>query len=365
MTAVDNSANRRLKLLIDLSINLVSGLIIAGAIKVYSALAPVLVSPSSLWLVGGAVAVVGLPISIARYRRRPTQVFVLVSAFVQKHWVHKLLHDFMVNLGQHDLDMVFKAPLHDYSGHGQIQQLIRTRRRSRDYAGGFIMVTDAASIHADLLTFCRSVKYPIVFIDQRPFSGAEHYPPGSAFVGCNAAEIGATAAEWVARALSRRQIQDPGVLVIGSNEHKDRQLSFVTTLKQQVPSAVVTVSDQGRFVRERCREIVDRHLRELGRRGEHLHVIFCTNDEMALGAVDAIQERLTAGDVRDDITVVGVDGTDEALAVIRSGATPFRATVVQDSQRVVDVAVRQMLKLRAGERVEVETFIPAAIYPTE
>ena len=363
---MDSPADRRRKLVTDLSISLASGLIATGALKIYSVLTPVLVSTSSLWLVGAAAATaIAVPISIGRYRRRPNQVFILVSAFVQKHWVNKLLHEFMMILGQHDLDMVFKAPVHDYSGHGQIQQLIRTRRRSRDYAGGFIMVTDAAAVEADLASFSRTAKYPIVFLDQRPFTGAEHYPPGTAFVGCHPAEIGARAAEWVVQTLHQRRIRRPTVLVVGSNEHKDRQMSFVTTLKQQVPGAVVTVNDQGRFVRERCREIVDRHLKELNRRGEHLHVIFCTNDEMALGAIDAIHERNTTGNRCDDITVVGVDGTDEALAVIRSGATAFRATVVQDSQQVADIAVRQLLKLRAGQRVEVETYIPTTIYPMQ
>lgn len=362
---MDGPGDRGRQLFTDLSISLVSGLIVTGVLKIYSVLGSALIRPSSLWLAGAAVVAIGLWISVDRYRRRPRQVFILVSAFVQKHWVNKLLHEFIMILGQHDLDMVFKAPVHDYSGHGQVQQLIRIRRRSREYAGGFIMVTEAASVAADLAAFSRGVKYPIIFLDQRPFTGAAHYPPGTAFVGCDPAEIGANAAEWVARTLNERRIRRPGVLVVGSNEHKDRQSSFATALKRQVPGAVITLSDQGLFVRERCRQIVDRHLKDLSRRSEHLDVIFCTNDEMALGAVDAIQERITAGIECGDVIVVGVDGTDEALAAIRSGGTPLRATVIQDSRWVADVAVRQLLKLRAGERVEVETFVPTTIYPME
>ncbi len=343
--------------------NLASGLILAGALKIYATFGPLLISPSWLWLAGAFAVAIGLPISIGRYHRRRKQVFILVSAFAQKHWVNKLLHEFIMVLGHHELDLVFKAPVHDYSGHGQIQQLLRIRRRSRDYAGGFIMVTDASRVEADLVTFGRSAKYPIVFLDQRPFTDTAHYPRGSAFVGCDPAEIGTNAADWVARTLRRRRIRRPGVLVVGSNEHKDRQASFVIALKQQVPGAVITVSDQGLFARERCKEIVDRHLKDLSARGEQLHVIFCTNDDMALGAVDAIQERITTGQECDDITVVGVDGTDEALAVIRSGGTAFRATIVQDTRRVADLAVQQMLKLQAGEHVEIESFVPTTIYP--
>jgi ribose transport system substrate-binding protein len=364
---VEDPAKRWRKLLPDLSINLAGGIVLAGAVKVYSVVTTSVITPSTLWLAGAAMVGFGVLISIVRYRyrRRPAQVFILVSAFAQKHWVNKLLHDLIMALGQHDLDLVFKAPVHDYSGLDQIHQLSRMRRKSCDYAGGFIMVTEAPSVRAELAQFSRRVEYPVVFLDQRPFTDLDQYPRGTAFVGCSSSEIGASAAAWVARNLADRRIRRPVVLVVGSGEHEDRQLSFASTLKQRVPGAVITVNSQGLFVRERCREIVDRQLKELSRRGEHLHAIFCTNDEMALGAVDAIQERIAAGDECDDIAVVGVDGTDEALAVVRSESTPFRATVVQDSRRVADLAVRQLLKLRAGERVAAETFLPTTIYPME
>jgi ribose transport system substrate-binding protein len=364
---VEDPAERRRKLLADLSINLAGGLVLAGAVKVYSVVTASVIRPSMLGLAGAAVAVLGVPISIARYRhrRRPEQVFIVVSAFTQKHWVNKFLHNLITALGQHDLDLVFKAPVHDYSGHDQIHQLTRIRRKSRDYAGGFIMVTEAPSVGAELAQFCRRVRYPVVFLDQRPFAGLEQYPRGTAFVGCNPIEIGESAAGWVVRNLADRRVRRPTVLVVGSGEHEDRQLSFASALRQRVPGAVITINNQGLFVRERCWEIVDRHLKELSRRGEQLHAIFCTNDEMALGAVDAIQERIATGDKCDGIAVVGVDGTDEALAVIRSESTPFRATVVQDSRRVAELAVRQLLRLRAGEAVAAETFLPTTVYPME
>ncbi|MFC0531162.1 hypothetical protein [Phytohabitans kaempferiae] len=75
----------------DLSISLASGLIVTGALKLYGALTPAIVHPASLWVAGLTVAGVGVPISIGRFRRRPKRVFILVSAFVQKHWVNKLL----------------------------------------------------------------------------------------------------------------------------------------------------------------------------------------------------------------------------------------------------------------------------------
>ena len=56
MAAMDNHSDRRRKLVTDLSISLASGLIVTGALKVYSMLLPVLISPLSLWLAGAAAA---------------------------------------------------------------------------------------------------------------------------------------------------------------------------------------------------------------------------------------------------------------------------------------------------------------------
>ena len=96
-----------------------------------------------------------------------------------------------------------------------------------------------------------------------------------------------------------------------------------------------------------------------------MDVIYCTNDQMALGAVDAAQGQAVAGNRQDGLVIVGVDGTDEAVAAIKSGATPFKATIVQDTRRVAETAVDVLLRLRAGQNAPTETRIPTTIYPMQ
>ena len=225
------------------------------------------------------------------------------------------------------------------------------------------MAADSVVNRVEFERFSRSLRVPIVFIDSSPFEHGRDYPPHAAFVGCEDAEIGTQAAEWVARMLEEQSLPCPNVLVVASTEHPGRQNSFAARLRAQIPSAEITINDQGRFDRGRSAGIVDQTLHEAHRRGATVHVVFCTNDEMALGAVDAVQKRAAAGKGIGDLVIVGVDGTREAKAAIDAGGTWFRSTVVQESDKVAEAAVSTLLKLQAHEPAQVKTLIPTTMYP--
>ena len=70
--------------------------------------------------------------------------------------------------------------------------------------------------------------------------------------------------------------------------------------------------------------------------------VFAHNDEMALGAVEAIGDK--------DIVVVGFDATDDAVAAVKAGT--MAATVAQQPDLMGATAVEVATKLIAGETVE-------------
>ena len=70
--------------------------------------------------------------------------------------------------------------------------------------------------------------------------------------------------------------------------------------------------------------------------------VFAHNDEMALGAVEAIGNK--------DIVVVGFDSTDDALAAIKKGK--MAATVAQKPDLMGATAVETAIKIINGEAVE-------------
>ena len=72
--------------------------------------------------------------------------------------------------------------------------------------------------------------------------------------------------------------------------------------------------------------------------------VFAHNDEMALGAVEAV---LASG---KDIKIVGFDATDDGVAAVKSGK--MAATVAQKPELMGETAVQTAMKLINGETVE-------------
>jgi ABC-type sugar transport system substrate-binding protein len=58
-----------------------------------------------------------------------------------------------------------------------------------------------------------------------------------------------------------------------------------------------------------------------------------------------------------------VDGTSEAMSIIKSGGTPFRATVVQDSRIMAETAVGMLVKALNRESIMTEVILQPNIYP--
>ena len=75
-----------------------------------------------------------------------------------------------------------------------------------------------------------------------------------------------------------------------------------------------------------------------------LQGVFAHNDEMALGAIEAIE---ASG---KDIKIVGFDATDDGVAAVKSGK--MAATVAQQPDKMGSTAVETAIKLMNGETVE-------------
>lgn len=74
-----------------------------------------------------------------------------------------------------------------------------------------------------------------------------------------------------------------------------------------------------------------------------IQAVFAANDEMALGAVEAISG---AG---KDILVVGFDATDDAIEAIKAGR--MGATIAQQPELIGSTAIENALKLIKGESI--------------
>jgi ribose transport system substrate-binding protein len=295
-------------------------------------------------------------------RGRP-QAFVLISAFTHTRFLASLLQELSRSLDRHGIDMVVRLPPHDRSGRIRSRHLAALQKGQHGYLGAIMVVSEPVDDGGELSELARQTRIPLVFLDVRPFADPAIYPAGSAFVGCDPEEIGQKAANWTARELTGRGRHEPLALALGGDSQHGRQNRFEARLLELLPKARVEESPLGKFDRDLAQDIVAQRLRQADRLNETLDAIFCANDEMALGAADAILEHGRSCEAHRDVAVVGVDGTAEARAAINSGATPLRATIVQDTQRLAEIGVDTMLRLRAGRQVRRETLVPVDVYP--
>lgn len=84
--------------------------------------------------------------------------------------------------------------------------------------------------------------------------------------------------------------------------------------------------------------------------GDEINAIASNNDEMAIGALQAL------GKNPDKILIAGVDGTPDALQMLKQGK--MVATVFQDAQGQGEGAVQTAVKLVNGEKVQKVINIP-------
>jgi D-allose transport system substrate-binding protein len=148
------------------------------------------------------------------------------------------------------------------------------------------------------------------------------------------------------------------VLVIeglsGNITGKKRAVGFAEELKKQAPGLDIVASLPGDWDSLKAANITNDALQ----RTPDLVAIFCANDDMALGAVEAAR---SAG--KDKLIVIGVDGNSNAVKSIKAGR--LNASVAQLPYLVGMEAVENVKTLLGGEKVAEMTYVPTLVLTKE
>jgi ABC-type sugar transport system substrate-binding protein len=158
------------------------------------------------------------------------------------------------------------------------------------------------------------------------------HTPYTAFVGPDEIDMGARAAGYIGERLHGR---GHIVVVRGLAESSNSRLrgtGFDEELGKRFPDIDVLAHEHGNWLRRPTQDLMVRLFAKLDR----IDAVFAENDEMALGAVDALRSRHR----QSEAFVVGLDGQREALREIWLGG-PFEMTIKSewDSAKAVEVAI--------------------------
>ena len=137
------------------------------------------------------------------------------------------------------------------------------------------------------------------------------------FMGSDFVEEGRRAANWLVADLDKKGVKGDVNIVelqgtVGSAPAIDRKKGFEEILAKH-PNLKITRSQTGDFTRAKGKEVMEAFLKA----DKNIQVLFAHNDDMAIGAIQAIEDAgLKPG---KDITIVSIDGVKGAFEAMIAG----------------------------------------------
>jgi ABC-type sugar transport system substrate-binding protein len=151
---------------------------------------------------------------------------------------------------------------------------------------------------------------PLILVDRRADVPEDLY---ATYLGSDFREEGRNAARVLAQLVHGNARIVELVGTVGSAPANDRYSGFREVL-ENYPEMEIIASDSGDFTRAKGKEVMEDFL---SRYGTQITAVFAHNDDMALGAIQAIQEHGLKPGV--DIQIVSVDSIRDAFQAMAQG----------------------------------------------
>jgi methyl-galactoside transport system substrate-binding protein len=209
-----------------------------------------------------------------------------------------------------------------------------------------------SSAAPQVINMCKDANIPVIFINREPTAEDLALWDKVAYVGADARQSGTFQGEIINALPDKGDLNGDGtinyVMVIGDPENVDAQYRTEFSIKAVTDTGMKVnelVAQRGDWDQAKGQEIVASALAQFG---TDIEVVFCNNDAMALGALQAIE---AAGRVvGKDIYLVGVDALDEVVSLVNEGK--ITGTVLNDSVGQSHTAADVAIKAVKGETLE-------------
>ena len=213
-----------------------------------------------------------------------------------------------------------------------------------------------ASSAPEITDMCKDAGIPVVFINREPDEAEEQRwvdeKINATYVGCDARQSGTYQGEEILETETKGDINGDGkvsyIMIQGDPENVDAQYRTEFSVKALTDAGVEVeelLKQRGDWDQAKAQQIAQDALNQYG---DKIEVIFCNNDAMALGALQAIE---AAGrKVNEDIYLVGVDALTEAVQNVIDGKQT--GTVFNDHFSQAKAAADAAVKFIGGEEVD-------------
>ncbi len=136
----------------------------------------------------------------------------------------------------------------------------------------------------------------------------------ASFIGSDTIEEGRNAGKWLVKKTGGKAMIAELVGTPGSAPANDRKAGFEEVIKDH-PGMKIIKSQTGEFTRAKGKEVMEAFLKSAER--DQITVLYAHNDDMALGAIQAIEE--AGKKPGEDIIIISVDGVKAAFEAMVAG----------------------------------------------
>ncbi len=204
---------------------------------------------------------------------------------------------------------------------------------------------------AQVLQEAKKAGIPVIESDRRADVPDDLYVT---FIGSDFVDEGRRAAEWLCQKMGGKATIAELTGSVGSAPANDRYKGFRQGL-EKYPGMSIAVSQTGDFHRSNGKEVMEAMLK--GPYGSKINAVFAHNDDMAIGAIQAIK---AAGKTPGkDIIIVSIDGIHDAFEAMKNGdlncsveCNPLLGPMVMDAAEAV----------LAGKQLPKRTVVKDGIY---
>jgi len=179
-------------------------------------------------------------------------------------------------------------------------------------------------------------------------------------LGSDFVEEGRRAARWLVEHAKKNPNRAYNIVelqgTVGSAPAIDRKAGFAEVMKTE-PRLKIIRSQTGDFTRAKGKEVMEAFLKS---EGKNITVLYAHNDDMAIGAIQAIEEAgLTPG---KDILVVSIDGVRGAFEAMLQG----KLNVTVECNPLLGPQLMEAAKaVKAGKPLPKRIVVNEGVFPAE
>lgn len=213
-----------------------------------------------------------------------------------------------------------------------------------------------------VLQEAKDAKIPVILTDRAIKMGkgnAEDYYVS--FMGSDFVEEGRRAGKWLVDFMKKTDAVNIVELqgTVGSAPAIDRKKGFEEVLKDHANYKIIK-SQTGDFTRAKGKEVMESFLKSAKAEGQKIDVLYAHNDDMAIGAIQAIEEAgLKPG---KDIIIVSVDGVKGAFEAMVAGK--LNATI-ECSPLLGPQLMEAVKNIIAGKTLEKRILTKEGVFPAD